>query len=154
MADATLLELLKEVRWKTLKLLEGVDEKQALFAPAGTNNHILWHAGHAWIVVESLGMGTRQADFPAGWLEKFGMNSKPATVTSWPALSEVVAALTQQRTRVGALIEALTAEQLDRVVGEPPRNRTRRGMILHGLHDEAGHQGEIYLLKKLWKVRG
>ncbi len=34
-----------------------------------------------------------------------------------------------------------------------PRNRTLGGMIVHALHDEAGHQGEIHLLKKLAAVK-
>jgi hypothetical protein len=35
-------------------------------------------------------------------------------------------------------------------VVDPARNRTLRFSILHGLHDEADHQGEIHLLKKLY----
>ena len=32
---------------------------------------------------------------------------------------------------------------------DPARNRTVRYNILHGLHDEANHQGEMWLLHKL-----
>jgi hypothetical protein len=157
MIDATLMELVKEIRWKTLKLVEGVDDVQAHFAPAGTSNTILWHAGHSLVVVEQLCFvhtTGSQPQYPADWFDKFSWKSTPATVTAWPALSDVVTQLTEQRPRLFALIESLTAEQLDRVVGDPPRSRTVRGVIVHGLHDEAGHQGEIYLLKKLWKARG
>jgi DinB superfamily len=156
MIDATLMELLKEVRWKTLKLLEGVDETQARFSGPGLNNSILWHAGHALIVVEHLGcmaIAGGQPQYPADWFDKFGWKSTPATVTSWPTVAEVVKQLTDQRTRLGGLIETQSQEQLDKIVGEAPRNRTLRGMVLHGLHDEAGHQGEMYLLKKLWKLK-
>lgn len=156
MPDATLLELTKEVRWKTLKLLEGVDEAQARFAPPGLNNHILWNAGHALIVVEHLGFVAAtgaKPQYPEDWFDKFSWKSKPATVTSWPALSDVVARLTNQRQRLFALLDTLTPEQLDRVVGDPPRSRTLRGTIVHGLHDESNHQGEIHLLKKLWKIK-
>jgi len=156
MTDATLMELLKEVRWKTLKLLEDVDEAQSRFTPPGLNNTILWHAGHALIVVEHLCFSFSpgiQPHYPAGWFDKFSWKSNPATVAQWPPLSEVVARLTDQRQRVAALIETLTTDQLDRIVGEPPRNRTYRGMIVHALHDEAQHQGEIHLLKKLWQVK-
>jgi hypothetical protein len=155
MPDATLTELVKEVRWKTLKLLEGVDDKQALFAPAGLKNSILWHAGHAAVVVEHLGFTeiiAQAPTYPAGWFEKFSWSSDPSKVTSWPALAEVVAFLTEQRTRLFAHIDSLSAEQLDKVIGQPPRSRTARGVILHGLHDEAGHQGEIHLLKKLYAL--
>jgi hypothetical protein len=156
MADAILMELLKEVRWKTLKLLETVDEQAARFVPRGLNNSILWNAGHALVVVEHLGLG-HQADFkpqyPAAWFDKFSWASKPATVTEWPALSEVVAELKDQRTRLFAYIESLSAADLNKVVGDPPRSRTLGGVILHGLHDEAGHQGEIHLLKKLYNLK-
>ncbi len=57
MADAILIEMVKEVRWKTLKQLETVDETMARFTPAGLNNTILWHAGHALVVVEHLSFG-------------------------------------------------------------------------------------------------
>ncbi len=156
MADATLLEMLKEVRWKTLKLLEGVDDTQARFAPQGLHNSILWNAGHAVVVVEQLGLVAAtggQPQYPADWFDKFSWKSTPATVTVRPVVAEVISQLKSQRDRLAAVIETLTPEQLDRVIGEPPRSRTLRGMIVHGLHDEAGHQGEIYMLKKLWNLR-
>jgi len=90
---------------------------------------------------------------PPAWFDKFSWKSNPANVTEWPTISEVVEQLKNQRDRLAAFIRTLSQEQLDRVVGEPPRSRTVRGMIVHGLHDEADHQGEIQLLKKLWKVR-
>ena len=57
-----------------------------------------------------------------------------------------------QRTRLLALVDQAALEanaDFDRIVGPAPRNRTLRGMIVHAFHDEAGHQGEIHLLKKL-----
>ncbi|MDB5326045.1 MAG: hypothetical protein JWM57_1614 [Phycisphaerales bacterium] len=158
MTDPTLLELVKEVRWKTLKLLETVSEAQALFVPAGLANHVLWHAGHSLVVVEGLACGSLAATalgeappFPRGWIDLFRGGSDPATVATWPALGELVAALKDQRTRLLGLLEKAGEQgaDLDRVVGPAPRNRTLRGMIVHALHDEAGHQGEIHLLKKL-----
>jgi hypothetical protein len=158
MADAMLMELLKEVRWKTLKILEGVGEEEARFTGGpGLKNSILWHAGHALVVVEHLGFsadGSAPKGYPAEWFEKFNWASQPALVTHWPTLAEVVEQLKNQRTRLAAHLETLSATDLAKVVGPPPRSRTLGGMILHGLHDEAGHQGEMYLLRKLWKARG
>lgn len=157
MADAMLMELLKEVRWKTLKVLEGVGEEEARFTGgAGLNNSILWHAGHALVVVEHLGFEGKagfEPTYPKGWFEKFSWSSQPGLVTEWPTLAEVVERLKDQRARLMAHLEALSAADLARVVGPPPRSRTLGGMILHGLHDEAVHSGEIYLLRKLWKAR-
>ena len=158
MTDPTLLELVKEVRWKTLKLLETVSEAQARFVPAGLVNHVLWHAGHSLVVVEGLACGSLVATglgqtppFPRSWIEFFRGGSDPAAVTEWPTLSDVVKALKDQRTRLLGLLETAGDQgvDLDRIVGPAPRNRTLRGMIVHALHDEAGHQGEIHLLKKL-----
>lgn len=152
MADESLLLLATEVRGKTLRLLDGVNDEMARFAAPGLSNSILWHAGHSLVVVEHLGVmpATNQpAGYPAGWHEKFVWNSKPALVTQWPRVSEVVDALRDQLTRLTTVIGGLASEQLDRIV-DPAKNRTLRYSILHGLHDEAGHQGEIWLLRKLY----
>ena len=154
MPDESLLLLTSEVRGKTLRLLEGVSEDTARFAPPGLNNSILWHAGHALVVVEHLGVMPatgKSAAYPPGWFETFSWNSNPATVTKWPPLSEVIAALRDQLARLTAALNALSPEQLGAVV-DKSRNRTLRYAILHGLHDEAGHQGEIWLLRKLHGV--
>ena len=65
----------------------------------------------------------------------------------------MVVQLKDQRTRLFAEVEALSSDDLSKVVGEPPRSRTLGGMILHGLHDESNHQGEIHLLKKLYTLK-
>ena len=152
MADESLLLLAAEVRGKTLRILEGVTDEQARFSgPAGLNNSILWHAGHALVLVEHLCVAPasgRPPVYPPGWFETFGWQSVPATVTRWPRLAEVTERLREQSGRLTAALEALTPEQLDRVV-DPQRNRRLRYTILHGLHDEANHQGEMYLLRKI-----
>ena len=56
MADATLILLAKEIRGKTLKLLDGLSDEQARFAAPGLNNTILWHAGHGVMLMEHLGI--------------------------------------------------------------------------------------------------
>src|SRR5437868_3505521 len=43
MPDASLLLLLDEVRGKTLRILDAAPDGYALWAPAGLQNHILWH---------------------------------------------------------------------------------------------------------------
>lgn len=152
MADETLLLLAKDVRGKTLRLLEDVNDQQARFAAPGLNNTILWNAGHALIVVEHLGAMAatgRPAAYPSEWFDKFSWQSKPATVASWPGIEQVRAALREQLQRLTAAIEPLSPQQLSQI-SDPAKNRTLRYSILHGLHDEAGHQGEIYLLKKMY----
>ena len=49
MTDNFLVMLLDEVRGKTMRVLRGVTEAQARWAPPGLHNSILWHAGHAYV---------------------------------------------------------------------------------------------------------
>jgi hypothetical protein len=150
--DESLILLANEVRGKTLRLLDGVPDADARFAPAGLNNTILWHAGHALVVVEHLSVAPatgRAPIYPDGWFETFSWKSNPATVTRWPELGEVVGRLREQLPRLVAAIEALSPERLALLQAN---NRTLRYSILHGLHDEANHQGEIYLLRKMLKA--
>jgi len=152
MADQTLLTLLDEVRGKTLQVLEGLSPEQARWAPAGLQNTILWHAGHSYIVVEWLTMQAlgRAPQAPEGWFESFSWESRPATVPEgrWPTLESVVAQLQAQQRRLRTLFSSLTPEQLESKAPNNP-DRTVRTRIVHGLHDEARHSGEISLMRKL-----
>jgi hypothetical protein len=151
-----MLLLASEVRGKTLRILDAVtSDDEARFTGPGLNNSILWHAGHAIMVVEHLGLipaTGRPAGYPAGWFEKFAWKTEPAKVKEWPALAEVRDQLRSQLTRLQEAIRALSPAQLDTVV-DKEKGRTLRYSILHGLHDEAGHQGEMYLLRKLYARR-
>ena len=149
--DETLILLAKEVRGKTLRLIEGVSDADARFAAPGLKNSILWHAGHSLLVVEHLGLAPLsggKTEYPASYAEKFMWKSDPGAVTEWPPIAEVRALLTSQLERLTSAIARTSEEQLATVI-DPQRGRTLRYSILHGLHDEAGHQGESWLLKKL-----
>ena len=83
--DQTLLLLLDEVRGKTLLILDATPAEFALWAPPGLENHILWYAGHSYVVVESLAMRAmgRQPEIPEGWFEMFSWDSRPALVSPY-----------------------------------------------------------------------
>lgn len=155
MPDETLLTLANEVRGKTLRLLEGVPPDMARYTSPGLNNSTLWHAGHALMLVEHLciipATGGQPA-YPGGWFEMFGWKSMPASIPrdAWPALSDVIERLREQLSRLRATTESLAPQHLDRII-DTSRKRTLRYSIVHGLHDEASHQGEILLLKKLFR---
>jgi len=148
-----LIELARQVRGTTMQFLEEVPNEWLLWAPPGTSNHITWHAGHAvWaqdcLCVEPLG---GCSELPRGWNEKFGMNCHPVTEThDWPERAELLIRLHTQLDRMIALL----AEHADRLTQIGPNCDGRwdltRGVI-HGLHDESRHQGEMYLLMKLQK---
>jgi hypothetical protein len=153
--DETLLLLAKDVRGKTLRLLEGLSDEQARFAAPGLCNTILWHAGHALTVVEHLGVCAitgAQPSYPAGWFETFSSKSNPATITKWPSVEEVRTKLIQQLEKITTAIAQLSEQQLQKIV-DAARGRTLRYSIMHGFHDEANHQGEMWLLRKMSAAR-
>ena len=153
MADESLILLIKEVRDKTFRQLRNVTEEQARFAAPGLKNTILWHAGHRYVVNERLALApaTRQPPCePADWFEMFSWESDPAKVTNWPTLAEVLAKLHEQLPRYLAAVEQLTTEELNTIVF-PDYGWTLRFGIVHALHDEANHQGEVWLLKKIYE---
>src|SRR2546421_9369489 len=126
--DQTLMMLLKDVRGKTLRILDGLTDEQARFAAPGLQNSILWHAGHALLVVEHLGVAAisgNEPSYPKGWFEKFSSQSKPATVTDWPKLDEVRGQLNEQLAKLSGLVEHTSDAQLDKVI-DANRNRTLR----------------------------
>jgi hypothetical protein len=152
MADSTLILLVDEVRRKTLELLEDVTDEQARWSPNGLQNSILWHAGHCYILLEwltSQAVGSEPTS-PGGWFEMFGWNSRPAEVkpAAWPSLETVIYELRLQHGRIRKLVANLSEERLTSpALGRP--DRTPRFLVVHALHDEACHGGEIWLLRKM-----
>ncbi len=152
MPEDTLLVLLDEVRGKTLRFLQGITDEQARWGPPGLQNTILWHAGHCYILAERLVMEAlgHQPRVPGGWSEMFSWESRPESVPGdrWPALDAVFARLVNQHRRLRRAIRKATEDQLAAPIAEDA-DRTVRFSIVHGLHDEACHSGEILLLRKM-----
>jgi hypothetical protein len=152
--NASLLLLARGTRARTLALLDAAADDELTWAPPGTSNHVLWHAGHAAWLQETLCLRllSGRPSLPAGWERFFGMGSHPATPPGpWPPRGVVRTVLAGQLPRLVAALGPLTTEQLD---ARPPfaaahHTRTLRQCVVHGLHDEANHQGEMYLLLKI-----
>jgi hypothetical protein len=152
MSDQTLLTLLEEVRDKTLAVLQGVSEEDSLWVPSGLQNSIRWHAGHCYIVVEWLcadAVGFERI-VPDGWFELFSWDSRPQTVGAdrWPTLALIAEQLISQRERLRDVFSRLIQTELD-VALPARRHQSVRRQIVHALHDEACHCGEMWLLRKL-----
>ena len=149
-ASLPFIELARQVRGCTLRLIEQVPAPWQRWAPPGTSNHVLWHAGHVlWVadvlIVEPL---TGNSELPPGWAETFGQDCRPVReTTSWPDLAEVRQRLADQLPRLIALLEGAPADRLQAIDAPADGWNLPRG-ILHGLHDEARHHGEMYLLLK------
>jgi hypothetical protein len=149
--------LAADVRNKTLKLLGAADLSELTWAPPGTSNHLLWHAGHALWVEDALCVQvlTGKSELPAGWEALFEMGSQPARPKGpWPGKAELRQQLQAQLPRLLSLIGSLKERQLDAAPPYPhPGDRRTLGQcVVHGLHDEANHQGEMYLLLKMQRL--
>ena len=147
-----IVDVARNVRQSTLDLLRVPYTSWLTWAPRGTSNHILWHAGHVVWLQDALTVRplTGQSELPRSWEKTFGQNSRPELVAEWPSEAEVHNELENQLSRILRLLSDKTdfiltnRHATPRGGGWPPLE----GMI-HGWHDEARHQGEMYLLHKL-----
>ncbi len=157
--EAGLLQVLAdEVRAKTLRLLGEAKDTELMWSPHGIANHILWQAGHILWVTDLLCIEaiTGRSDFPPEWYDIFSNKCRPAgQIKKWPSRALVREQLENQRPR---LIDAIGTVSKKDLIG-PPRtetlgtDRTLCYWVTHGLHDEANHQGEMYLLLKMQRKK-
>jgi len=156
MADESILLLLEEVRGKTRRLLDSVSEADARWAPPGLQNTILWHAGHAYLLLEWLTMKAlgRTPHLPEDWYELFSWDSHPASIPAahWPTLAEVIVRLEEQHERMRQVFQRLSEQALSEPAADHPETSIRFAVV-HALHDEACHCGEIHFLRKLKRIR-
>lgn len=148
---AAICELVRQVRENTIRFLDMAEPHWLLWAPEGTSNHLLWHAGHAlWLQdVLCLQTVTGKSELPPGWGDTFGMDCRPVKETTiWPQVSDVRRLLDDQLARIYAVVNG-AGDRMAEIANE--RGSTLGARIIHGLHDEAKHQGEMYLLLKLCK---
>lgn len=150
-----LAELARQVRGDTLQFLQ-VPRPWLTWAPPGTSNHILWHAGHALWLQDALTIEplTGRSELPNGWTATFGQNSQPAATREWPAESEIRRHLEAQLSRILELL----AERAETIATRGNEAPARGGWpllagMIHGWHDEARHQGEMYLLLKMRRAQ-
>jgi hypothetical protein len=97
---------------------------------------------------------TGRSELPPGWTSTFGEGSRPSTVTAWPDAAEVSGHLESQLSRI-LNVYSEYAETISRHGHEvaPRGGWPLLPGIIHGWHDEARHQGEMYLLFKLCRGR-
>lgn len=156
MSDTSLLELCSQIRRDTIRILTSVDDECLLFAPSGTSNHVIWHAGHAvWLqdvlCLQLLGCESR---LPSGWADIYGMNCEPVGERRvWPVRNEMADRLTSQFEELQRVIANATEDELRRVADPSRGPLTVLSRIIHGFHDEARHAGEMCLLAKLHRVQ-
>ncbi len=143
-------ELARQVRESTLKLLNMADPGWLTSAPSGTSNHVLWHAGHALWLQDTLCLQplTGKNSLPQDWDKAFGMDCQPVkTQRQWPAREQIAELLRTQLDEILATIEHAGEAKLAGAANT--RGDTLGSRIIHGFHDEARHQGEMYLLIKM-----
>src|SRR5262245_1591789 len=136
-------ELARQVRQGTLELLNAAPDDCLTWAPSGTSNHILWHAGHALWLQDVLCVRplTGASGLPDGWSQSFGSRCRPVrTTTNWPTRAQVQSLLESQLESLLGLFQT----EASRLIEVGPDTPTGWGLtrgVIHGLHDEARHQG-------------
>ena len=152
--STVLLNFAKEIRRATIKRLQDAQQEWMTFAPAGTSNHIAWHAGHVlwvqdYLCVEPL---TGESGLQGAWADQFGIDCQPVgDQKEWPSKEELLALLEKQDQRIQDLLTEVSEDRLAEVARPEKGDATIAERIAHGLIDEAKHCGEIYLLTKLCK---
>jgi hypothetical protein len=152
----TLNELARQVREGTLQLLHVPESSWLTWTPEGTSNHLLWHAGHALWVEDVLCVRplVGESELPNGWAEIFGQNSQPNAAGRWPDEPQVREALERQLARVLDLyLEYAETIQINSDETLPGSGWPLLAGLIHAWHDEARHQGEMYLLHKLRRAK-
>ena len=149
-------DVLRQIRKETIRVLEMAEDNAAvLFAPSGTSNHMIWHAGHAiWLQdLLCLRLLGHRSEIDDKWEQRYGMDCRPLSETSkWPTKDEMLKLLSDQQQRMLDVIEASEPADLNRVADPSRGPLTVSSRIIHGCHDEAKHSGEMYLLLKLFRV--
>ncbi|MEM0914272.1 MAG: DinB family protein [Planctomycetota bacterium] len=148
----TLAEAFRQVRALTLRLLDAASDEQLFWVPEGLTNHTMWRMGHClWVMDDVLiRPATGASELPEGWAGKFEMDGRPPSeIAEWPSRDDVRAALVAQAARVAALLSSADAALLAR---PHPGWPTLGGYVIHGIHDEALHQGETYFALKMQRV--
>ena len=151
-----LQELARQVRRDTIRVLDWAEPAWLTYAPEGTSNHILWHAGHAIWLQDLLCERLLRAggNLPSDWSEKFGMDCKPPSQTrEWPCREELRGLLQAQLQRIFDLLADASDNRLAEIADSSRGSATTSDRILHGLHDEAKHCGEMYLILKLCRAQ-
>ena len=100
----TLLEMVNQIRGFTLHLLDNTNPAWVTWAPSGTSNHMIWHAGHAVWVEDLLCVRRLQGEsylVDDSWTKKFGQHCDPVVEqTEWPTIDEMKLVLTQQQKKM------------------------------------------------------
>lgn len=153
--NTVLLNLAKHVRRDTIKRLESAESQWMTFAPAGTSNHLAWHAGHAIWVQDYLCVQllAGHSELESSWAEQFGINCQPVRdQTEWPSKGQLLELLEKQGKRLETLLGEVSEERLADVANLAKGDATIADRIVHGLLDEAKHCGEMHLLIKICKL--
>ena len=159
--DESLMIIFHKTRKTTLSLLRDVSERQAKWLPEGEVNHILWHAGHIFVLLERcifaavVGSDEMPPSIPEGWWPLFGWGSKPWEIAleAWPSMACVRRHLEAQRDQLEDDLSSFDGSFLSSpITWSDPRwyGRPKRIVILHGFYDELLHSGQVMQLKRIY----
>jgi hypothetical protein len=159
--DESLKIIFNKSRNMTLSLLQDVSDAQARWLPKGEVNHVLWHAGHIFVLLERcmfaavVGSNEMPPSIPEGWWPLFGWDSRPWEFApeDWPSIVTVREALQAQTIQFQNELSSFDDAFLSSpITWSDPRwtGRPKRVVIVHGFFDELLHSGQIMQLKRLY----
>jgi hypothetical protein len=128
------------------------DDRTALLKPKENVNHALWILGHVTWIIDGL-----VAEIPTGksfrekaWDPLFKLGAERVPDEQYPSYGEVRAKYEEVRSKVGELIEGLTAEEVLRPC--PAGGEwfpTPIDAMLHFLRDADYHLGQLDMIDRL-----
>jgi hypothetical protein len=162
--DESLMIIFDKARQATLSIVRDVSEAQARWLPDGEVNHILWHAGHIFVLLErcvfaaTVGSDDMPASIPEGWWPLFGWNSKPQEIAAdmWPSMATVRQSLERQTDRLQHDLSSFDDAFLSSPISWSDKRwygRPKRLVIIHGFYDELLHSGQMMQLKRMFEAR-
>jgi hypothetical protein len=144
---------LQFVRSQTLKALEGVSEELAARIPDKFRNHILWQAGHIFLVQERFAFMMHGLDhrLPESYINLFAPGTTPLnwTITP-PTLAEVQELLAGQQER----LQQALAGRLEQTLAAPYTTSTGITLSTTGelINFTLYHEGMHFQAIKQYKV--
>ncbi|TMV43462.1 DinB family protein [Paenibacillus mesophilus] len=150
--ESFVLKQLEFARNQTLKALDGIPESMATRIPATFRNHILWQAGHIYLVQErfSFLLHGLDAQIPEPFMALFAPGTTPLAWTAAPpTLSEVTGMLRDQQRRIQHTFKDLEKTPAPYTTSSGMTMETTSEFLNFSLYHEGMHFSSIKHYKAL-----
>jgi uncharacterized damage-inducible protein DinB len=128
-----------------MMLVDDMKDQPLTFPTPNGGNHPLWVLGHlAWSDGLFLQMISGKPNPLADWASMFGAGSEPrASADAYPSFEEARAAFLARRADIGAYLETLTDDDLDRPTGQKDNVGTVGKCLMLAILNTMTHRGQV-----------